>query len=113
MRRVGGEGPGNRFPIHAQNYRGFDVGGVLGDEPVHLRTFQLPAGNPDHGIEPLERRIRRMRVGGLGIIDERDAGMLMDHSAAVPGDGICGQPLRNGLWGGACQTRDAGCGRSV
>ena len=37
----------------------------------------------------------------------------MDHSAAVPGDGICGQPLRNGLWGGACQTRDAGCGRSV
>ena len=49
---VFGQCLGDFLPIRAENYRGLDMGGVLGDEPVYLRPLQLPAGNPYNGVEP-------------------------------------------------------------
>ena len=99
MRGVCCERVGNLLPIHAQDYRSLDLGGVLGDDPVYLRSLQLPTGNPYDGVEPFQCSVRRVRVRGLGVIDKGNARGLVDHRTAVPSYRISGKPLLNGLRG--------------
>jgi hypothetical protein len=73
FRRVSSERRDERRPVDADHDRGTQALDVGRDERVRVDTLEQAADDPHDPAEGAQRRLGRVRVGGLRVVDPADA----------------------------------------